>query len=166
MRARIAAGVRHRIGFRGALLLVLGFFDLWYAATKMIWPDPVAANSQQNQLLAQVFPLDNMRTSMIAWGYLWVLAGLVLIVNAFRRDDRWGYATAIGIKLSWVGGNIYAWVHGLVGGGSTVGLWCVITGMIVIESLRPEPSPEVEAFLRDMRRAGNAEPGQDTGGEA
>lgn len=139
--------VRRRVGDRGAALLCLGVFDFVYGWTKLINPDPVSAHSQQLQLIGQLFPMLPDHTTLLVWGYLWWLAGVFCVVNAFRRNDRWGYGAAIGIKVSWISANLIAWSHGLVGGGSTAAYWSFVLAMTVLSAIRAESVPEIDQYI-------------------
>jgi hypothetical protein len=145
-----ATSIKHRVGHRGAVLLGLGVFDLLYGYTKMINPDEVSRNSQQLRLLAEVFPLGSDRAAIVTWGLLWWLAGAFCLVNAFRHEDRWGYGAAIGIKISWLLGNAYAWSQGLIGGGSTLATWSLVLYFAVVSALRAEPTPELDDLIHEL----------------
>jgi hypothetical protein len=135
--------LRELVGWRGYFLLCFGSFDLVYGWTKLIHPDPTARDSQQLHLIGQLFPwLDSERT-LLTWGYLWWAVGIICLVNAFRKDDQWGYGSAIGIKVTWIGANSWAWAHGLIGGGANVAIWVFILAVAIGCALRPENSPAI-----------------------
>lgn len=141
--------LRHHVGRRGAALLILGIFDFVYGWTKMIHPDPISANSQQMQLLAELVPLDGPRTSMVVWGMAWWITGAFCVFNAFRTNDRWGYGMAMGVKISWIGGNAWAWTQGLVGGGSIVATWTFTFALVCLLAYWPEPVVDLERLALD-----------------
>jgi hypothetical protein len=126
------------IGWRGFFLLAIGIFDLVWGWTRLIHPDPVIASSQQLQLIGQLFSFIDGPKTILTWGYLWWLTGVICIIHAFRRDDMWGYGAAMGIKVSWIGANWFAWKHGLVGGGGTVAIWTFILIVVTGLAWRPE----------------------------
>jgi hypothetical protein len=139
--------VRHSVGHRGAALLGFGIFDLVYGWTKMIHPDPISAQSQQMRLLGDLFPWWPSHITIMGWGYLWWVVGAMCIANAFRRDDRWGYGAAIGIKVSWIVANVWAWSQGLIGGGATVATWGFVLYVTMILAIRPEADPQLDQWL-------------------
>ena len=135
------------VGWRGFFLLCFGCFDLAYGWTKMIHPDEVSARSQQLQLIGELFPWIGPSATVLTWGYLWWAAGIMCLVNAFRLDDWWGYGAAIGVKVSWLCANLWAWNKGLVGGGSTVTLWVFVLIVAVGLALRPETVHGLEKMV-------------------
>lgn len=91
----------HQIGRRGATLLLFSLVDLTLSYSMFsITPAVAKASYQGHQLM---FPLQ-------AWGYMWLLAALVLAINAFRRDDRLGFAVAMGVKVVWASGFFISYI--------------------------------------------------------
>lgn len=100
--------------------------------------------------MSHLFPWMGPEATMISWGYAWWLVGVFCIVNAFRRDDRWGYGMAIGVKISWVLALVFAWYHGLVGGAGSVVLWLFVLGMALALAFRGEPVGELDQLTRQV----------------
>lgn len=139
-------GLLRRIGHRGGALLVFGVFDFVYGWARLIHPDPEARASQQLQVISHLFPFLTPDQTLATWGWIWWLAGAFCIVNAFKIDDRWGYGMAIGIKLSWLCANVYAWSQGVIGGGSSTATWLFVLILCMLLAFRAEPITEIERF--------------------
>lgn len=126
------------IGWRGFFLLVIGLFDFVFGWTRLLHPDADIAASQQLRLIGELFPWLSHEATLLTWGYLWWITGVICVIHAFRRDDMWGYGSAMGIKMSWIGANAWAWYHGLVGGAGTVSTWVFMLILVTGLALRPE----------------------------
>jgi hypothetical protein len=75
------------------------------------------------------------------WGTGWLVIAAILIVSAFLRDDRFGYAAAIGWKIVWALTTLTSWIIGGVPRGWVQSIiWAVFAGMIVVDAGRPEDS--------------------------
>ncbi len=138
-----------RIGRRGAALLFLFFLDAVYAYS-LFYPAPEVRQSTGIRFIATLMPLW-------AWGLLWAAAGLVCLIGAFMRSDKWSFAAAIGVKTLW--GLIYL-------GGAFIGLdraylsaaiWLIFAIWVAIIASWPEvwDAPRVVAERR--RQMGRGE---------
>ena len=147
-----------RVGRRGVFLLLIAGFDLVYGWTRMIHPDSTFKSGQQYKLLAQVFPLPSVEASMTVWGMLWWFVAVTAAVSAFLPNDRWGYGAAIGIKISWLFGNGYAWSNGLDGGGGSVAVWTFVLAVTMLIATWPESVPEVDRWADEIHATGEIPP--------
>jgi hypothetical protein len=95
---------RYRVGRRGAALLVFA------------WLDAVIAYSlTDSSVRAQTATLPVYRVivslaPLLTWAILWATVGAACFVSAFLKDDRWGFAAAISVKVVWAAGFAAAWV--------------------------------------------------------
>jgi hypothetical protein len=151
---RCGAWWMSRVGLRGTFLLLVAGFDLVYGWTRMIHPDPTFRAGRQYQLLSQIFPLDSTEASMTVWGMLWWFVAVIAGVSAFKKNDRWGFGAAIGIKVSWLFGNVYAWANGLDGGGGLVAVWVFVLAATILFSCISEASPAMDKLADDVHDTG------------
>ncbi len=79
--ARFPLNLARRIGHRGTALLFFGFVDLVYAISLANPP----TEARRSMTLAYVASI----ASLTFWSLLWLVVGLVCIVGAFLRQDRW-----------------------------------------------------------------------------
>ena len=105
--------LRHRIGRRGAALLVFAEVDFVYAYG-LAFPDATTRAGQSFRFYADIMPLR-------VWALLWAVTGVVVAANAFRRSDRVGFAAAMAIKVLWGLTNVAAWLFGDVDRGYVLG---------------------------------------------
>jgi hypothetical protein len=126
--------------------LFIAAFDVVYGWTRMIHPEPEVVHGEQYRLLSQIFPVDSPAASMTIWGMLWWFTAVVCAINAFRASDRWGYGAAIGIKVSWLIGNAWAWANGLDGGGGVIALWVFVLAIVIRIARVPEPVPALDRW--------------------
>lgn len=122
----------HRVGRRGAILLILSVIDFAYGLS-LVSPsaDSVASSTVMwRQHYAPIW----------AWGAGWLIVGVILFVSAFLRNDAFGYAAAIGWKIIWSLTTLASWAFGDVDRGwvATI-IWAVFGGMIWVISGWPEP---------------------------
>lgn len=121
-----------RLGYRGAFLLFLALVDLvygWY----LVNPTAEFQRTSAFRWRSHVMPTQ-------AWGAIWLAVGLVLLISAFMRQDRVGYALAIALKLGWVFVSVAGAIAGHVEGAwANVVIWGVFAGLTLLESGRPEP---------------------------
>lgn len=137
---RALTRLRARVGHRGAVLLFFALLDFAYAGS-IAKPPAEAARSATVAFIAHVLPLP-------AWATLWAVAGLVLLVGAFRRHDSLAYATAAGIKTLWGGLFLFGWLlAGLDRGWVAAIVWLAMAVMLLIVATWPEP-PSVERQRR------------------
>lgn len=96
------------IGRRGVVLIVLAITDLFYGAAviyaraqyrapRTVSPDPApAANSWWPVTQEYLFWIPTE-----VWGWVWVVAGLILLTGVCQRKDRWHFTLAVVIKVTW-----------------------------------------------------------------
>lgn len=121
-----------RLGYRGAFLLFLAVIDLIYGWF-LINPTPESTHTTQFVWRSHIMPTQ-------AWGAVWVTVGVALLVSAFMRQDRIGYALAIALKIAWAFVAAAAGLSGHVQGSwTTVAIWGGFAALTVLESGRPEP---------------------------
>ncbi len=124
-----------RIGRRGSCLLFFAVLDLFYALS-LFQPVAEARRSASVLFIASILPLW-------AWGTLWLTVGILCIIGAFTRRDRWAFAAAVAIKTLWGGLTLLAWIAGfLERGWLSAVIWLAMAGWVLIISSWPEP-PEV-----------------------
>jgi hypothetical protein len=139
MRAEARArALTHRIGRRGAILLILAVVDI-AVGLSMIGPTSETAGLAATRWREHYAPLW-------VWGVGWLVIAAILIVSAFLRNDRFGYAAAIGWKIAWSATTLASWIIGGVDRGwvSSI-IWAVVAGMIVVIGGWPEPHSATRA---------------------
>jgi hypothetical protein len=122
----------HRIGRRGTALLFFAFLDLVFAFS-LFRPLPDAQRNTGTVFINHLAPLW-------LWGLLWLAAGLLCLIYAFRSEDRVAFAAAIAIKVLW--GLVYALggilVH-IERAWLAAAIWLSMAGWVYIISTWPEP---------------------------
>lgn len=140
----------HQIGRRGGSLLFFGLLDAIYAFS-LINPTSFDKLSPSLKYLAGIAPLE-------VFGVLWAVAAALCFVNAFRTNDKTGFAAAIAIKVLWGLLYIGALFVGVPRSYVSVTLWLCLAGFVGIIATWPEPttvpaSPtEVERLARELGR--------------
>jgi hypothetical protein len=123
----------HRIGRRGAILLILAVIDIAYGMSL------VGPASETLGLAATIW--REHYAPLWVWGVGWLVIAAILIVSAFLRNDRFGYAAAIGWKIAWSLTTLASWIVGGVERGWVSSIvWAVVAGMIVVIAGWPEPT--------------------------
>lgn len=121
-----------RLGYRGAFLLFLALVDLVYGWF-LVNPTPEQVRTTQFEWRAHIMPTH-------AWGAIWLTVAVALLISAFMRQDRIGYALAIALKVGWAFVAAAGGITGHVQGSwTTVTIWGVFAGLTILESGRPEP---------------------------
>ena len=119
------AALRHRIGHRGAFLVCLGAYDLFFGLYL------VAGGA------LQYVPLIGERT----WGIVWMSIGAFLCAGALTRHDAPFFAAAILIKivwaletfrLDWFNHDADYWIRGCY--------WLALCAAIITVANWPEPT--------------------------
>lgn len=121
-----------RIGRRGTALLFFAFLDSVYAYG-LYHPAPEYRRTSSVLFLEAIAPLQ-------LWGTLWLIAGILCLINAFRINDRIGFAGAIAVKVLW--GLLFlagALVVHLDRAYISATLWLCMAGWIAIIASWPEP---------------------------
>lgn len=118
---------RLRLGRRGAVLLVLGSFDM-VNGWALLHLTPTGLTSAAAAWREHYAP-------GWLWGTMWLVTGAVLLVQMFMRRDMIAYSAAIGIKVlyglqaimsSIFGGVERGWLSGLI--------WLAFAGMVAVIS--------------------------------
>jgi hypothetical protein len=121
-----------RLGYRGAFLLFLAMIDLVYGWF-LVNPTDESINTSQFVWRDHIMPTQ-------AWGVIWLAAAAVLVISAFVKQDRVGYAVAIGLKVGWAFIAAASAITGHVPGAwSAVAIWGGFACLTIMESGRPEP---------------------------
>lgn len=121
-----------RLGYRGNFLLALACLDVFYGLS-FIDPD-------HQTLSTPAFIWRDRIMPSTAWGAIWISAGLILLVNAFLKQDRIGYGLAIAIKVGWAFISGVSWLTGDVHNGwVSMVIWGVFAWATTSESMRGEP---------------------------
>lgn len=133
-----ARALTHRIGRRGAILLILAVIDVSYGLS-LIGPASETLGLAATRWREHYAPLW-------VWGLGWLVIAVILIVSAFLRNDRFGYAAAIGWKIAWSATTLASWIIGGVDRGwvSSI-IWAVVAGMVLVIAGWPEPSGVLRA---------------------
>ncbi len=120
------------LGRRGTALLFFAVLDFVYAYS--LWDPP-----ERSALLvwyAHVAPLK-------AWAALWFGVGVVLLSQAFRRNDKLAFACAAFLKLLW---GIVAAIGGLSGslprGYVSATIWICAAAWVGVIASWPEPGAD------------------------
>jgi hypothetical protein len=131
-----------RLGYRGAFLLFLAVIDLIYGWF-LVHPTPESRNTTQ-------FVWRDHIMAPEAWGTIWIVVGVALLFSAFMRQDRVGYALAVGLKVGWAFVAAAGGLSGHVQGAwTTVAIWGGFAALTVLESGRPEPLQSHEVTILD-----------------
>lgn len=113
-------------------MLFFALLDIVYCYS-LIFPSWSARNSESFKFLSEVFPI-------YVWGSLWGIVGLICLVSAFIRSDKFGFSAAIGIKILW--GSIYIGAQvwgGVERGYVSAAIWLALAALIFILASWPEP---------------------------
>ena len=123
--------IHRRIGRRGASLIFFGVLDLIYSFS-LIAPDEESRNGAFLQGVAQVAPLW-------FWAALWAITGVVVLAQAFARNDRVGFTAAIFLKITWAITCVIAWVaNDAPRGYVSAAIWLAAAGFVWVISGWPE----------------------------
>lgn len=77
------------------------------------------------------------------WGWFWMAVSVVLIYNAFRKNDRVGFSAAIAMKALWATAFLVGFVaHDLSRGIISALVWAGIAGWLFLVAGWPEYPPE------------------------
>ncbi|MEU4224266.1 hypothetical protein AB0F17_08235 [Nonomuraea sp. NPDC026600] len=124
--------VSRRVGHRGTALLFFALVDLVYSASLASAP-PETLASPSYVFLAQLLPIP-------VWAVVWLVVGLLCLMQAFMRSDRLAFACASALKVGW--GLIYlvGWiVVDLPRGYVAAAIWLAFAGFVHVISRWPEP---------------------------
>ena len=129
MRARWQQ-LRGLVGRRGACLLVLTFVDLAYAST-LAWPTNPDRMAHTVLWIGDIAPLW-------FWALIWAGVGLICFAQAFTRDDRLAYSSAVLIKVMWALLFIGAAIDGVSGAIAPMVYWAAFACGVLVISTWPE----------------------------
>lgn len=119
------------IGRRGVALLFFALLDFVYAFS-LVAPTADARQTENVRFLESIAPLP-------AFGALWFGVGLVCLGSAFRRQDRWGFAAAMFIKILWGAIFLIGAYEGVPRAFLAATIWLCLAGWIAVISTWPEP---------------------------
>lgn len=159
----VARRLVRRIGYRGATLLTLVVLDLAIGRT-FVAPDP--AQREVNAYLAAAIPSSDPKIVAWAWAWAWWITGLFCLVNAFRREDRWGYGMAIALKVAYVVAVVNGGINGMPGSTTRALVWGCIAAWLVLEARRAEPHRDIGEMAREMEQTGELPPVEGRGEDA
>jgi hypothetical protein len=142
----------HRVGRRGYFLILLCVVDAIYG-WRMVQPES-PGQADQNRYLADVLWIDNREVSLWIWASIWWLAGAVCLFNAFRRQDRWGFGFAFGLKVIWVVGNALAGLNGMPGAYTRCVVWAFIASVVLMIANWSEPRYSLHEALTELEQTG------------
>jgi hypothetical protein len=118
------------VGRRGTCLLVFAFLDFTFGYS-YLHPLPEARRSSGVHFLDSIAPLW-------AWGAMWTVVGVVLLVQAFMRNDKIGFACAAGVKVLWALLYMLGAFMGVERAWLSAALWLAIAGWVGVISTWPE----------------------------
>lgn len=117
--------VWRRLGPRGAVLLCLAWIDVFYG-TGLLCAEGPTRTQPTYAFPAEVAPLP-------VWGVMWLVAAVVLIVNAFRAADAAGYSTAISVKVLWGAMMLGGWIAGDIPRGYVgMSIWLAMAVVVAV----------------------------------
>jgi hypothetical protein len=119
------------VGRRGTSLLFFAFLDFMFALS-YYFPAPGIRRSSGVHFLASIAPLW-------LWGTLWTVVGAILVVHAFKVNDKIGFAFAAGIKVLWATIYTIGIFFGVERAWLSAALWLAIAGWLAVISTWPEP---------------------------
>ena len=130
---RLRRWVARRVGHRGAFLLFLALLDLVYAFG-LAFPTPQARRSPTYAFLAEV------PGSLYLWAALWLIAGILCGIYAFRRRDAIGYFAAMFVKAIWALMFLLGWLFaGVERGYLSAAIWGAFAFIVWLIAGWPEP---------------------------
>jgi hypothetical protein len=123
--------IGQRVGRRGFALLFFAFLDFVYGFSLL--NPPKAGPGATLAFVDQVMPLSY-------WGVLWVGVGVVCLIGAFVRQDRWAFAAAMALKTLWGTVMFLGWaLFSVDRGWVSAAIWLVFAVWVYIISTWPEP---------------------------
>lgn len=143
MFASVVRRLRWHLGRRGAFLLIVGVGKVCWGVGFILEPQP---HPQGLELLTDRYPLH-------WWAWLWIGAGLVMIVCAFLRigRDALGFGVAFIPPAVWATAYLVAVVDGTYPRGGFVTVWYLTSHVGVIMWAATVPEHSVPAPPRRQR---------------
>lgn len=131
------------LGRRGSVLLVLGSYDL-VQGWALLNPTVLGQTSSAAAWREHYAP-------GWLWGSMWIVVGVVLLVQMFMRRDMIAYSCAIAIKVLYGTNAIMSWAFGGVMRGWLSGLvWLAFAGMVAVISGWRENADQWPPERRDI----------------
>jgi hypothetical protein len=133
---RLAGRAARRLGRRGA---ALG----WFATLDLAFAQSLADPVQQAQLRAAPSYRVILYVDPMVWAAAWLAVGLLCLVQAWMRDDRWAFAAQI--SLLWVWATLTILAIGPQAPRAIIGglIWATFGGFVLVIAGWPEaPQPE------------------------
>lgn len=124
-------------------MLFFALLDLLYSVS-LFNPPAEAKLSPTLVFIGHVMPL-------YAWAGLWAAVGLICLVGAFLKRDRWAFTAAMGLKVLWGGTFLGGWILAdLDRGWVSALIWLAMAAWVMIISSWPEPrDPLMVLGLKD-----------------
>lgn len=123
---------RSRLGFRGAVLLILAIVDMLYGWS-LLHPAPEQLRTSAYEFRSHLLPTE-------AFGAIWITVGVVLVMQSLVQNDRVGYTLAITIKMVWAFIALASFATGKVQQGwVSCAIWLAVAAMAMVISGWPEP---------------------------
>lgn len=136
MRCRALRRLGRMLGRRGAILLCYGIVWSIIGYGQITSPAP---DLRGLRLLLQMMPLD-------AWGWLWVVSGLIAVVSAWlpQGKDWLGFLALPLMVLPWAVSYLLAWIIGDFPRGwvATVVWGAIAAPVLVVAGWREPPRPK------------------------
>lgn len=124
----------HRIGRRGATLLVLAMVDLTLGYSMLTAPPLIIQTAYIGH--EYMFAID-------LWGYMWFAVAVALMICSLFRDDRIGFGIAMGVKVLWAIGFYVSLIHfGVTRAIVGAALWTLIPAWLFLVAGWPEATKE------------------------
>jgi PAS domain S-box-containing protein len=129
--------MRWRVGRRGCVLLFLAFLGV--AISQSLGdPDELTRRNPIYQTIDSLAPLK-------IWAVVWLLIGLLCIVQAFARNDRLAFAASSSLLTVWGMLFGYAWIiHNLPRGAVGAAVWLAFAALVTVISTWAE-TPDVSS---------------------
>jgi hypothetical protein len=134
---------RRQVGRRGFFMLTLGWVDIVYGY--QLWSPPNPTEPRW-QYVSETVPFADVHAALEVWAVIWWLVAVACIVSAFRKDDRWGYGAAAGVKVAWTVTWVIAACRGLDEGWRTASVWFMVMIAVLVISTWPEDCIQIQAI--------------------
>ncbi|MBM0277801.1 hypothetical protein [Micromonospora tarensis] len=127
---RRAAQLRHRVGRRGAALLIFAALDTGYAL-RLATARPVEQT---------IYGWLDGPLPLWTWGLAWLAIAAVCTAGAWRGRDRVAFTAAISVKVLWCSLYLSGWLLGEVADGwMSVLFWGAFAVVVWLIAGWPEP---------------------------
>lgn len=95
---------RNRVGHRGTFLLFFALLNL-VISVSFFAPGETAKSNALLIYASQAIPLS-------AWGFLWLMCGVIPLVQAFQKQDKIAFFVVVGINTLWGLVSLLGWLFG------------------------------------------------------